>query len=180
MPPDLIVYILSPFVAAAVAVLLVVGMARWIDREHREALAYRRREMGHLYVTNMRTYPGRADGSPSELIVAEYVLGCNIWTTLVGRLKMLFGGEIGGFHDLATRARQEVVLRVMEQAAARGFDAVCNLRLESVDIAGQTTASGKQKNRKMFVGLIAHATAYRRVPNAYPPPAPPTLMGYLN
>ncbi len=180
MPLDLAIYILSPFFFLFLAAGLIYGLTRWIDHDHRANLAYRRREMGHIYVTNIGTFPGMAPGSPVTLVTAEFVLGCNIWVSLVGRLKMMFGGEVRSFHDIVTRARQEAVIRIMERAAEAGFDAVCNLRLEGVDIAGQTVATGKQKNRGMFIGVIAYAMAYRRIPGAYPPPAPPTLMGYLN
>jgi uncharacterized protein YbjQ (UPF0145 family) len=92
---------------------------------------------------------------------------------------MLFGGEVRTFHGLLTRARQEAVLRVMEQAAERGFDAVCNLRLEAVDISGQSMRSQNQRGGPgIYLGLIAYGMAYKRAAGIFPPAAPPTLLDY--
>lgn len=173
------IWIVLPVVLAIGGPLLGLLVGMWIDKDHRENLAYRRRQVGHVLVTDLRTYPGIVDGSPTEMLVGETVLSCNAFRAIIGRLKMLFGGEVRSYYDVMTRARQEVVLRVMETAAERGYDAVCNLRVEAVDISGQTVATRSQQNKAgLFIGLIACATAYRRAPGLYPPPAPPTLMDY--
>lgn len=179
-------WIVLPFVIAigAPALGLVIGV--WIDREHRSSLDYRRRQVGHLLVTDLKSYPGldRARGTgggpATEVIVGEVTLGCNSFFVMIGRIKMLFGGEVRSFYSLLTRARQEAVMRVMEQAAERGFDAVCNVRLEAVDISGQTVSSGGRNNRpRVYIGIIAYGMAYHRGAGIYPPAAPPTLMDYL-
>lgn len=163
--------------------LLGLAVGYWIDRDHRASLDYRRAQVGHVLITDVRDYPGRltgtADENRTELIVGEVVLACNAFVAAIGRLKMLFGGEVRSFHSLLTRARQEAVLRVMEEAAERGYDAVCNLRLEAVDISGQTMSPGGGKNKpSIYVGLIAYGMAYKRAPGVYPPAAPPTLLDY--
>lgn len=162
----------------------------WIDREHRLSLDYRRRQLGHVLITDLRSYPGMAPklsapgGAGSggaevrtELVVAEVVLACNAFLAAIARIKMIFGGEVRALYGVITRARQEAVLRVMEQAAHRGYDAVCNLRLEGVDLSGETVRTGKNHPR-IYVAIIAYGMAYRRAPGIYPPPAAPTLMDY--
>lgn len=68
----------------------------------------------------------------------------------------------------------------MEKAAGAGFTAVGNVRLEAVDIAGQTVATGNRKGKAhLSSAIIAYGTVYRRVEGFYPPPAPPTLLDYL-
>jgi uncharacterized protein YbjQ (UPF0145 family) len=172
--PDLLFAILP-------LILLLVGSAGiWIDREHRKELAYRRGQVGHVLVTNVKTLPGLDASRPPRLCHGEVVLSVNRLITLVGRIKLLFGGEVKSFHDVITRARQEAVLRLIERAAEAGYDAVGNVRVEPVDVAGVTVRSGRDGNKPLFVGVIAYGTAYHRQQGIFPPPAPPTLMIYPN
>lgn len=173
------IWVMLPLLLAVGGPLAGLLIGWWIDHDHRENLEYRRRELGHVLVTNLKRYPGRAPGSPQELIVAEVVLANNAFMTLIGRLKLLFGGEVRSFYGLMTRARQEAVLRVMEAAARREYDAVGNLRLVAVDLSGQTVASGQRRNKAgLYIGIIAYGMAYRRAPGVFPPPAAPTLLEY--
>lgn len=147
----------------------------WIDSEHRKNLDYRRSQVAHVLLTDVKTFPGMDPAKLQEqrLLCADCVLGNNAFMTFIARFKMLFGGEVKSFHGVITRLRQEVVVQLMEQAAEQGFDAICNVRLESVDISASTT--GRSKKKQLFVGMIAYGTAYRRAEGIYPPPAPPQL-----
>ena len=176
----LAIYLLLPVILGLGIPALGLAIGLWIDRDHRASLDYRRREVGHVLVTDLRSYPAHEVSSAGpELIVGEVVLSCNTFIAALARLRMLFGGEVKTFHWLLTRARQEAVLRVLEQAAARGCDAVCNLRLEGVDISGHSMSPrGERGGASVFLGLIAYGMAYKRAGGAFPPAAPPTLLDY--
>ena len=176
----LAIYVFSPLIVILGIPAGGLAIGFWIDREHRASLDYRRREVGHVLITDLSNYPGWQLGQAQpELIVGEVVLSCNTFIASLGRIRMIFGGEVRTFHGLLTRARQEAVLRVMEQAAGRGLDAVCNLRLEAVDISGQSMRSRNQRTGAgVYLGLIAYGEAYKRAPGIFPPAAPPTLMDY--
>lgn len=157
---------------------LIVGY--WIDRDHRANLDYRRREVGHVLVTNLRSYPGLRAGSAVMFIAEPVVIANNAFATAIGRLKLIFGGEVRSFHGVVTRTRQEAVLRVMERAAEAGYNAIGNVRLEAIDLSGQTVARGNRKNKaQLNSSMIAYGTAYHREEGFFPPPAPPTLLDYL-
>ena len=161
----------------SVALLAIGGVGVWLDREHRRNLDYRRGEIGHLLVSDLRSLPGQDPARRDVAMVhGEVVLAANRLITFFGGLKQLFGGEVRSFHDVITRARQEAVLRALESAAESGFDAVGNLRVEPVDVAGVTVNPGRARQRGLFVGVIAYATAYHRAPGLGPPPASPTLQ----
>ena len=162
--------------------LAIGGIGIWIDSEHEKDLEYRRAQVGHVLITDLRSLPGREESanSPIALITGEVVLSANRLITLFGKIKQLFGGEVKSFHGVITRARQEATLRLMELAAAQGFDAVGNVRIEAVDIAGVTVNAQRSKKQGLYVGVIAYGTAYRRKPGVFPPPAPPTLEAYPN
>ena len=48
---------------------------------------------------------------------------------------MLFGGRVKSYESLLDRARREALLRMKEEAVARGYAAVINVRLETTRMA---------------------------------------------
>ena len=73
-------------------------------------------------------------------------------------MQNLVGGESKTFGRLFDRARREATLRLKEAARELGYNAVCNIRYDGVDIGGNTSASGKKAN-PMAVCLVS-GTAY--------------------
>ena len=68
------------------------------------------------------------------------------------RWRNFFGGEMKAYVKLIERARREALLRVVEQARQMGYNAICNLRLQTADIGG---------SRRFPMGsIMASATAY--------------------
>ena len=61
---------------------------------------------------------------------------------------------------LLERARRESQIRLVEQAKSEGYDTICNLRMETVDIGGATNP----KRQAVTVAILASATAYKRKP----------------
>lgn len=159
------------------AMLVIGGIGVWLGREHDKDLAYRRAQVGHVLVCDLKQFPG-IRGSEVALVNSEVVLSVNRLHSLFGRLKMLFGGEVRSFHFVMTRARQEATIRLMEQTAEMGYDAIGNLRLEAVDIAGVTVNPQRAKKQGIYIGILAYGTAYKRREGVFPPPAPPTLEAY--
>ncbi len=162
-----------------IALLGVGVLGVFLDREHRKDLAYRRAELGHIMVVNLKTLPGIDTRYATALMTGDVVLSANRLITTIAKFKLFIGGEVKSYHDLLTRARQEAQLRLMENAAAAGYDAIANVRFEAVDMAGVTTRGSTNNKQGIYTGLIAYGTAYRRLPDIYPPPAAPTLVGYV-
>ena len=146
-----------------VAVLLVIGWSAGTiaERRHKKSIGRRKAVYSDMAVTEIRTFPGPADpGVRAFLVVAEAVIATDYLKTFLARIRKLLGGEVRSYLGLLERARDEALLRIMEQAREQGCDAVCNVRLESADIAGMT------KRGAVTVGVIASGTAYRRRPEA--------------
>ena len=109
-------------------------------------------------MTQVKSFPAYVDSPRTpRLLVGEVVIASDALKRVLARFRYLVGGEIRGFQVLQTRARREAVLRVLEQAQQVGFNAVCNLRLESVDIGGNT---GRRQQRRVMVTIVASGTAY--------------------
>jgi uncharacterized protein YbjQ (UPF0145 family) len=131
------------------------------ERKHLRNLEERETALGGMLVTDLKSYPGGAEATPTpEMFVGEVSIACDYLKAMLASLRNLIGGEVRSFESLQLRARREATLRVMEQAQAKGFNSLANLRLETADIAGNITTNRKQ--RMVVVSVIASATGYAR------------------
>ena len=143
--------------------LILLGLlaGRYTERKHLRALDRREAALAGMVVSNLKCFPGGALPNPTPaLIIGEASIASDYLKTLLASLRNLIGGEVRSFESLQMRARREATLRVMEQARAKGFNTVANLRLETADIAGNITTN--QKRKMVVVSVIASATAYSR------------------
>ena len=142
-------------------ILLGLFAGRYTERKHLRSLEAREGALADMLVTDLKSFPGGAAASPTpELLVGEASIASDYLKTLLASLRNLIGGEVRSFETLQLRARREAILRVMEQAHAKGFNSIGNLRLETADIAGNITTN--QKRKLVVVSVIASATAYAR------------------
>jgi len=136
------------------------GVGSLAERRHFHSLDERERLNHDFLVTQLKSFPNHAPSSlPPQLILAETVVATDYFKTFVAKLRGLFGGEVRSFHSLLSRARRESTQRIVEQARELGYNAICNLRIETADIGGST---GKRK--AAMVAIIASATAYHQQP----------------
>ena len=87
------------------------------------------------------------------------VIAADYLKTFIAGIKKIFGGELRSYHRLMFRAREEAMVRMMEEARSLGYDAVCNVRIDSADIGG----SNKGKPRAAMCAVLVSGTAYRRI-----------------
>lgn len=135
---------------------LVVGGAR--ERGHLRRLARREEALADMLVTDIKTFPGGIDVSKgAALVMGEAVIATDYLKSFLAKLRKLVGGELHSYRTLMDRARREAMLRMMDDAKARGYNAVCNLRLGCADIGGMTGVKGAA-----MVEVFATGTAYSR------------------
>ena len=128
------------------------------DMERREAL------LTHILVTDLRTTAPDIDpGRAPALVIGEVVIATDYLKTFLAGLRGIFGGELGSFLTLVTRARKEALLRLKEEAHRQGYNAICNVRMDPADIGGNTAQRGIP-----MVAMIASGTAYSRSASDYP------------
>jgi uncharacterized protein YbjQ (UPF0145 family) len=147
--------------------LLLLGLlvGRAVERAHFRQLRRREAAVAHMLVTDIKTFPGGADPAHTpELIVGQAVIATDYLKSFLAGLRKILGGELKSYLSLMERARREALLRVLEQAQQSGFNAVCNLRLDTADIGGAMGAKGT-----VMVSLVASGTAYRRPLTGTPP-----------
>ncbi len=128
------------------------------ERGHLRRLDRREKSNGDFLITQLKSFPNAVPGrGDPQMIVAETVVASDYFKTFLASLRRLFGGEVRSFHSLLSRARREATQQVVEQAREQGYDAICNLRVETADVGG-STAGG----RAAMVAIIASATAYHQ------------------
>ncbi len=149
------------FVFQIIGVLILIGVGffagSFAERRHLAQLTERERKNGPFLVTQLKSFPAHAanDLAP-QMVVGEVVVASDYFKSFVAKVRGIFGGEVRSFHSLLSRARREATQRVIEQSRALGYNAVCNLRIETADIGGSTAS----KKGAAMVAVIASATAY--------------------
>ena len=141
--------------------LLALGLfaGGYAERRHIRSLQRREATMRDMLVTQIKSFPGHVPGANSpQVIFAEVVIASDYLKTFLASIRGFFGGEVGSYHTMLDRARREATQRILEQARQQGYNAVCNLRLETADIGGNSVTQGKK--RMVMAAILASGTAY--------------------
>lgn len=129
------------------------------ERSHLRELEEREHAMSGILLSQRKNFPDAIPGRlPAKMLVAEVVISSDYLKTFLGGLRNIFGGELRSFRSLIDRARREAILRIQEQAQKEGYDAVCNIRLDTVDIGG---ADSRRKSQVIMSAMIVSGTAYQ-------------------
>lgn len=138
------------------ALLVLVGYISGSAVERRHYASIVRRERGSLklpVVTAEGHFPGDQIKN-SFLVTGSVVISIDYFKRLLGNLRNIFGGRVKSHESLLDRARREAILRMKEQARARGAVMITNLRMETTSIGG---AHGRGQIGSIEV--IAYGTA---------------------
>jgi len=139
---------------APVALMGLCGLSgQAIGRRHLRAIAAREVALRAIPADDLPEPPG-GFGERAVMVSSAVVLGSDLLTIIGASLRSLTGGEVRRYGPLLQRARREAVLRLQEEARALGFDGVCNVRIEWVQLGSP------------MVAIHAYGTAYEA-----PPPA---------
>jgi uncharacterized protein YbjQ (UPF0145 family) len=87
-----------------------------------------------VLISNIEVIPGRNIQSHLGLVQGNTVRAKHVGRDLMAGLKNIFGGELVGYTELLTEAREEAVARMVQQAQAIGANAVLNVRFSTSSI----------------------------------------------
>lgn len=87
-----------------------------------------------MIVTNIETVPGRQITQHLGLVQGNTVRAKHVGRDIMAGLKNIVGGELKGYTELLTDARQEATRRMVEEAEAKGENAVINVRFSTSSI----------------------------------------------
>ena len=134
--------------------LFVGGMN---ERRHFRNLAVREAATAYMLITQTKSFAYKDPNGPTpQMLVGETVIATDYLKSYFAKWRNLFGGEVRSYSSLLERARREALMRVVEQARQLGYNAVCNVRFETADVGGNSTA-----RRAATVAIIATGTAYQ-------------------
>ncbi len=137
--------------------LAVLGYTAGTMAEKRHYASIVKREKKFLRLQVMTAEPRFHEGRVKEsfLVNGSVVVSIDYFKRLLARLRNIFGGRVKSYESLVDRARREAILRMKEQARARGAETIVNLRLE-------TSTIGRSANKNKSIGsveAIAYGTA---------------------
>jgi len=160
---------------AFTAVLLTVGFVAGTIAEKRHFSSLDKREAVNramLQTQSKLFLDPKPGGKAPTMLHSETVVSSDYFKTFLAGFRKLFGGEMKSYNTLMERGRRETLAKLIEQARAMGYNAVCNVRLEPADIAGGVT---NPKNKMVMICVIATATAYDTNIVTSAPPASPQV-----
>ncbi|MCC5874960.1 MAG: heavy metal-binding domain-containing protein [Candidatus Sumerlaeia bacterium] len=152
--------ILIPCLFFLFPLVLFFFVGTFMEKRHLKSLEEREAKFSNFLVTDVRGYVGGAHPKASgTLVAAEVVVAIDYFKSFVASLYMIVGGEVRVHRSLMERARREAILRIREEASQKGYNAICNLRMETMDL---TVLNPKQKTA--MVAVTAYGTAYHIPP----------------
>jgi len=116
-----------------IVVALVTGQI--IEANHLRSLDRREAELGAIGISNLD--PVHADNEVDVVgyVDGQAVIAADRFKMFLTSFRKIFGGEMRSLVTVMARARREAVVRMLEDARARGADQVWNMRIETSSIA---------------------------------------------
>jgi uncharacterized protein YbjQ (UPF0145 family) len=87
-----------------------------------------------MILTTTDQVPGRTIEAVIGLVRGSSVRSAHVGRDILAKLKNIVGGEVGEYTKLLAESREQALDRMVEEARARGADAVVGLRFMSSDI----------------------------------------------
>ncbi|MDY7103089.1 MAG: YbjQ family protein [Actinomycetota bacterium] len=89
-----------------------------------------------MLIVNTETVPGLRITQVRGLAQGSTVRAKNVGRDIGASFKSLVGGELRGYTEMMTEARNEALERLSAHATSLGANAVVNVRFTTADIAG--------------------------------------------
>ncbi|MEE9347058.1 MAG: YbjQ family protein [Robiginitomaculum sp.] len=90
--------------------------------------------MAEIIVTNLETVPGKTITAHMGLVQGNTVQAKHVGRDIMAGLKNIVGGELKGYTELLSTAREQATLRMIDEAKALGANAVVNVRYSTSSI----------------------------------------------
>lgn len=87
-----------------------------------------------MLVSNIEVIPGKKIVKHLGMVQGNTVRAKHAGRDIVAGLKNIFGGELKGYTELLTEAREEATARMVQQAEEIGANAVINVRYSTSSV----------------------------------------------
>ena len=138
------------------------------ERDHFDDLRRREARLRAMPVTTFETLPTGWEPTGSGIVNGSVVMSADYFKRFVAGFRKFFGGRLTMYEPLLDRARREAVVRMLEEARKKGFDAVINVRIEGSRI----NRSGTEKDGVVAVEMLAYGTGIKRARKPVTPGTP--------
>jgi uncharacterized protein YbjQ (UPF0145 family) len=125
------------------------------ERRHYDSILSREKETLRFPVVSAEGRFPEKGVKESFMVSGSVVISIDYFKRLLGNLRNLFGGRVKSYESLLDRARREAILRMKEEAQAKGAMMIVNLRMETSTLAG----SANKKGQIGSVEVLAYGTA---------------------
>jgi Uncharacterized conserved protein len=88
-----------------------------------------------MLISNMETVPGREIVKQLGLVQGSTVRAKHVGRDIMAGFKNIVGGELVGYTELMSEARDEATQRMIKQAESIGANAVLNVRFATSSVA---------------------------------------------
>jgi len=92
-----------------------------------------------MYLSNIETLPGMKIVRYFGLVMGNTVRAKHIGRDIGASLKNIVGGEIKGYTELLSEAREEATRRMTEEAEKVGANAIVNVRYATSSVMGDAS-----------------------------------------
>lgn len=89
-----------------------------------------------MFLTNREKVVGKEIEKDLGLVRGNTIRARNIGRDITQAIRNIIGGEMKAYTELLTKAREEAIERMEEEARNQGADAVVNIRFMTSQIAG--------------------------------------------
>ena len=132
-----------------------------------------------MLLSNLEQIPGHRVLRHIGLVSGNTIRAKHVGRDIMATLKNIVGGEIRGYTELLTEARNEAIQRMIQQAQQCGANAVVNIRLSTSAVmagAAELFAYGTGVVVEPLAGSGTEpAVAKPPEPPVASPPAPPAV-----
>ena len=147
--------------AATVALLVVGGgVGTLLQNSHFNSLKRRERLYRRIPVLTFEHCPEHWQVERAGLVSGNVVVSLDYFRSFWVLARVVFDARIRAIEPLLERARREALLRMIEAARARGFDALVNVRLETARLANR---AGGSREGLAGIEILAYGTGLKRV-----------------
>jgi len=118
-----------------------------VESSHFKSIRNRERASRRMMVLTIQNIPAEWQPQDAGLVTGSVVVSLDYFKRFLAGIRAIFGGRIKSYEPLLDRARREAILRMKEEALAKGYTSVINLRLDTSRLASAT------KNGKSTAGV---------------------------
>ena len=135
---DVLISLLFSFGPFVALIILGLTVGSIVQNRHIKQLDAREAALGGFILSNMKC----AGGSHGELVTGSTVVAYDFFRRIAVLLRKIIGGRFRMHEVMMMRARREAVLRMAEDAQARGAVSVHNIRLVTSNLGDSGSALG--------------------------------------